>query len=139
MGDRAKEKDREGWKERGINYRRSSGRSQSPITPNHSGIYNYIMMHPLFHQVNRQSLFLAPSPLVLGSVLAPWQPHVPSLPTPHGKVDPWWIIPSIIGSDQDGAGKCRETPESRHIRVESGRRKDGKKDGTEKRGKKRWK
>lgn len=73
MGDRVKERDRKGWKERGINYWSSSGRRESPITPYLSGIYNYIMMHPLSHQVNRQSLFLAlavtPSSLFLPPVL----------------------------------------------------------------------
>lgn len=59
MGDRVKERDRKGWKERGINYQSSSGRRDSPIKPYLSGIYNYIMMHPLPHQVNWQSLFLA--------------------------------------------------------------------------------
>lgn len=56
MGDRVKERDRKGWKERGINYQSSGGRRERPITPYLSGIYNYIMMHPLSHQVNRQSL-----------------------------------------------------------------------------------
>lgn len=65
MGDRVKERDRKGWKERGINYQSSSGRRDSPIKPYLSGIYNYIMMHPLPHQVNWQSLFsgcCSPSP-----------------------------------------------------------------------------
>lgn len=65
MGDRAKERDRKGWEERGMNYQGSSGRRDSPIKPYLSGIYNYIMMHPLPHQVNWQSLFLAhPTPLL---------------------------------------------------------------------------
>lgn len=74
MVDRVKEKDRKGWKERGINYQSSKGRRDSAITPYLCGIYNYIMMHPLSHQVNRQSLFLAlavtPSSLFLPAVLA---------------------------------------------------------------------
>lgn len=74
MGDRVKERDRKGWKERRINYQSSSGRRDSPITPNLSGIYNYIMMHPLSHQVNRRSLSLAlavtPSSLFYPLVLA---------------------------------------------------------------------
>ncbi len=74
MGDRVKERDKKGWKERGINYQSSSGRRDIPITPHLSGIYNYIMMHPLSHQVNRQSFFLAlavtPSSLFLPPALA---------------------------------------------------------------------
>lgn len=106
MGDRVKERDRKGWKERGINYLSSSGRRDSPITPNLSGIYNYIMMHPLSHQVNRQSLSLAlavtPSSLFLPLVLAllfssypfflsvclsPPPPHHFSLLSPKRKVE----------------------------------------------------
>lgn len=90
MGDRVKERDRKGWKERGINYQSSSGRRDSPITPYLSGIYNYIMMHPLSHQVNRQSLFLAvavtPSSLFLSPALAclplPLPPYPVFSPSP---------------------------------------------------------
>lgn len=75
MGDRVKERDKKGWKERGINYQSSSGRRDIPITPHLSGIYNYIMMHPLSHQVNRQSFFLAlaviPSSLFLPPCISP--------------------------------------------------------------------
>lgn len=64
MGDRAKEREKR-LGERGINYRGSNGRGDTPIKPYLSGIYNYIMMHPPSHQVNWQLLFLAlPIPLL---------------------------------------------------------------------------
>lgn len=60
MVDRVRQRDRKGWKEREINYQSSSGRKDSPIKAHLSGIYNYIMMHPLPHQVNWQLFLLAP-------------------------------------------------------------------------------
>lgn len=59
MGDGAKERSRKGWEESGMNYGGSEGRGDSPIKAYLSGIYNYIMMHPLSHQVNWQLLFPA--------------------------------------------------------------------------------
>lgn len=49
--------------------RQKRGGGGSPIKPYLSGIYNYIMMHPLSHQVNWQLLFPAhPIPLLA----SPW-------------------------------------------------------------------
>lgn len=53
-----RESARNGWIERGINYHGCGGRRESSITSHLSGIYNYIMMHLLSHQLNRQSFFL---------------------------------------------------------------------------------
>lgn len=76
MGDGAKERDRKGWEESGMNYGGSKGRGDSPIKPYLSGIYNYIMMHPLSHQVNWQLLFPAPPIPFLASPDSASFPHL---------------------------------------------------------------
>lgn len=122
MGDRVKERDKKGWKERGINYQSSSGRRDIPITPHLSGIYNYIMMHPLSHQVNRQSFFLAlaviPSSLFLPPALAllfsphflfspciPFSPCLPPTPKEKSGAAGLWLRGHRWGSTDQITGE----------------------------------